>query len=68
MKVIGCFLRLYWFMVLAQVIWMKKSDQNNDIFNSLNKFLKMIAKKQIEALPSKFENIYNLSDEEAKST
>jgi dipeptidyl aminopeptidase/acylaminoacyl peptidase len=43
-------------------------DQNNDVLNSLNKFLKMIAKKQIAALSSKFDNIYNLSDEEAKST
>ncbi|CRK84676.1 alpha/beta hydrolase family protein [Neobacillus massiliamazoniensis] len=43
-------------------------DQNNDVLNSLNKFLKMIAKKQIAALSSKFDDIYNLSDEEAKST
>ena len=43
-------------------------DQNNDVLNSLNKFLKMIAKKQIAKLSSKFNNIYNLSDEEAKST
>ena len=43
-------------------------DQNNDVLNSLNKFLKMIAKKQIATLSSKFDNIYNLSDEEAKST
>ncbi|CRK84672.1 alpha/beta hydrolase family protein [Neobacillus massiliamazoniensis] len=43
-------------------------DQNNDVLNSLNKFLKMIAKKQIAALSSKFDNIYYLSDEEAKST
>lgn len=43
-------------------------DQNNDVLNSLNKFLKIIAKKQIAALSSKFENIYNMSDEEAKST
>ena len=43
-------------------------DQNNDVLNSLNKFLKMIARKQIAALSSKFDNIYNLSDEEAKST
>ena len=42
--------------------------QNNDVLNSLNMFLKMIARKQIEALSSKFNNIYNLSDEEAKST
>ncbi|MGG4264519.1 alpha/beta hydrolase family protein [Peribacillus simplex] len=43
-------------------------NQNNDVLNSLNMFLKMIAKKQIAALSSKFNNIYNLSDEEAKST
>ena len=43
-------------------------DQNNDVLNSLNKFLKMIAKKQIAKLSSKLENIYDLSDEEAKST
>ncbi|MFL0195308.1 alpha/beta hydrolase family protein [Clostridium sp. WILCCON 0269] len=43
-------------------------DQNNDVLYSLNKFLKMIAKKQIAALSSKFSNIYNLSDREAKST
>lgn len=43
-------------------------DQNNNVLNSLNKFLKIIAKKQIKALSSKFDNIYNLSDEEAKST
>ena len=42
--------------------------QNNDVLNSLNMFLKMIARKQIEALSSKFNNIYNLNDEEAKST
>lgn len=41
-------------------------DQNEMILNSLNKFLRWIAKKQIAALSSKFENIYNLSDEEAK--
>lgn len=43
-------------------------DQNNDVLNSLNKFLKVIARKQIAGLASKFNNIYNLSDEEAKST
>lgn len=43
-------------------------DQNNKILNSLNAFLRWIAKKQITALSSKLENIYNLSDEEAKST
>ena len=43
-------------------------DQNIDVLNSLNKFLKIIAKKQIAKMSSKFDNIYNLSDEEAKST
>jgi len=43
-------------------------DQNNDILNSTNKLLKIIAEKQITALSSKFDNIYDLSDEEAKST
>ena len=43
-------------------------SQNHDVLNSLNKFLKMIAKKQIAAISLKFNNIYNLSDEEAKST
>lgn len=43
-------------------------DQSYDVLNSLNKFLKVVAKKQIAALTSKFNNIYNLSDEEAKST
>ncbi|MDR9856071.1 prolyl oligopeptidase family serine peptidase [Paenibacillus sp. VCA1] len=43
-------------------------DQNHLVLNSLNKFLKMIAKKQIAKLSSRFQNIYNLSDEEAKST
>ncbi|MGE6720662.1 alpha/beta hydrolase family protein [Peribacillus frigoritolerans] len=43
-------------------------DQNNTVLNSLNRFVKWIAKKQIAALASKFENIYNLSDEEAKET
>ncbi|WP_042351442.1 alpha/beta hydrolase family protein [Bacillus massiliigorillae] len=42
-------------------------DQNNAVLNSLNKFLKIIARKQIEALSSKFDNIYNISDEEAKT-
>lgn len=41
-------------------------DQNNAALNSLNKFLKIIAKKQISKLSAKFDNIYNLSDEEAK--
>lgn len=43
-------------------------DQNNDVLNSLNKLLKIIAKKQIAKISSKFCNIYNRTDEEAKST
>lgn len=43
-------------------------DQNDDVLNSLNKFLKIIARKQIASLLRKFDGIYNLSDEEAKST
>ncbi|WP_315792774.1 alpha/beta fold hydrolase [Paenibacillus sp. BIC5C1] len=43
-------------------------DQNDDVLNSLNLFLKMIAKKQIAALSTKFNKIYTLSDAEAKST
>lgn len=43
-------------------------DQNTEVLNSVNKFLKVIAKKQIAALSSKLGNIYNLSDEQSKST
>lgn len=43
-------------------------DQNNEVLNSLNPFLKWIAKKQIAAISSKLKNIYELNDEEAKST
>ncbi|MGV3466774.1 MAG: alpha/beta hydrolase family protein [Heyndrickxia sp.] len=43
-------------------------DQNETVLNSLNKLLKIIAKKQIASLSNKFENIYRLSDEEAKAT
>ncbi|AZU60674.1 alpha/beta hydrolase family protein [Neobacillus mesonae] len=43
-------------------------SQNDEVLNSLNPFLKLIAKKQIASLSSKFDNIYNLNDEEAKST
>ncbi len=43
-------------------------DQSNDVLESLNRFLKVIARKQIAKLRSKFSNIYNLTDEEAKST
>ncbi|MFL0247362.1 alpha/beta hydrolase family protein [Candidatus Clostridium stratigraminis] len=43
-------------------------DQSNEVLNSLNKLLKIIARKQIAAMSSKYEGIYNLSDEEAKAT
>lgn len=43
-------------------------DQNNDALNEMNRLLKGIARKQIAAQSSKFANISNLSDEEAKST
>lgn len=43
-------------------------DQNDDVLRSLNRVLKGIAKRQIAKLSAKFNNIYNLADEEAKST
>ncbi|MCM3766039.1 S9 family peptidase [Neobacillus niacini] len=43
-------------------------SQNDVVLDSLNRFVRFIAKKQIAALASKFENIYHLSDEQAKST
>lgn len=43
-------------------------DQNNAVLESVNRFLKMIARKQIAKLSSKFDNVYTLSDEEAKAT
>ncbi len=43
-------------------------SQNDDLLDSLNWFLKMIARKQIASLSAKFENIYSLTDEEAKAT
>jgi uncharacterized protein len=43
-------------------------SQNEVVLDSLNRFVRFIAQKQVAALASKFENIYNLSDEEAKST
>lgn len=43
-------------------------DQQKDALNLLNKFLKMIARRQVAKLSSRLGNIYNLSDEEAKST
>lgn len=43
-------------------------EQNGEVLKSLNRILRIIAKRQIAALSSKFGNIYNLSDEEAKAT
>ena len=43
-------------------------DQNEDVLNSLNWMLRLIAKKQIAKLTSKFHLIYSLTDDEAKST
>ncbi|WEG14832.1 alpha/beta fold hydrolase [Pullulanibacillus sp. KACC 23026] len=43
-------------------------DQNEAVLKSLNTFLKWIGRKQVAALSSKLANIYQLSNEEAKST
>ena len=43
-------------------------SQNNDVLSSMNKVIQWIGKKQIAKLTSKFDNIYNLTDEEAKNT
>lgn len=43
-------------------------EQNYQVLKSLNKFLRMIAKKQVTKLSAQIDNIYTLSDEEAKST
>ncbi|WP_462412915.1 alpha/beta hydrolase family protein [Neobacillus sp. Marseille-QA0830] len=43
-------------------------SQNEDVLNTLNKFVRMIAKKQVAALSSKLDRIYQLSDDEAKAT
>lgn len=43
-------------------------DQNYEVLNSLNKLLKVIARRQIAKLSSKLQNVYSLTDEEAKST
>ncbi|WP_042357123.1 alpha/beta hydrolase family protein [Bacillus rubiinfantis] len=43
-------------------------SQNNQVLNSVNKLLRIIVKKQIASLSAKFENIYSMSDEEAKAT
>lgn len=42
--------------------------QNDLALKSLNRVIRFIAKKQVAALSSKFDKIYNLTDEEAKST
>ncbi|PIC63182.1 alpha/beta hydrolase [Sporosarcina sp. P13] len=43
-------------------------DQNTEVLNSLNKFLKMIAGKQLAKMSSKFDGMYNMTDEEAQQT
>ena len=43
-------------------------SQNNDVLSTMNKVIQWIGKKQIGKLTSKFDNIYNLTDEEAKNT
>ncbi|MDR7812370.1 alpha/beta hydrolase family protein [Lacrimispora sp.] len=43
-------------------------EQNNEVLKSLNRFLQVIVRKQIVKLSSKFDNIYNMSDDEARST
>ena len=43
-------------------------SQNDAVLNSLNKLLRWIAKKQIAAFSKKFDNLYDLTDEQAKST
>ena len=43
-------------------------DQNKDVLNNVNKLLQWIIKRQIKKLSSKFDNMYNLTDEEAKKT
>lgn len=42
-------------------------DQNNDTFGSLNAFMRLMAGRKIAESSAKFHDIYNLSDEEAKS-
>ncbi len=43
-------------------------DQNDELLNSLNWLLRLIAKKQVAKLSSKFQNIDHLTAEEAKTT
>ncbi|CAM5223443.1 AB hydrolase-1 domain-containing protein OS=Ureibacillus acetophenoni OX=614649 GN=SAMN05877842_11395 PE=4 SV=1 [Ureibacillus acetophenoni] len=42
-------------------------SQNETLINSLNKFLRWIAKKQVAAFSKKFENLYTMTDDEAKA-
>ena len=41
-------------------------DQNKEVLNHVNKLLQWIIKRQIKKLSSKFDIMYNLTDEEAK--
>ena len=41
-------------------------EQNDEIYKSFNKFLKFIAKKQIQKLKNNLQGLYSMSDEEAK--
>lgn len=43
-------------------------SQNDAVLKSLNKLLRWLAKKQIAAFSKKFDNLYDLSDEKAKSS
>ena len=43
-------------------------DQNKEVLKHVNKLLQWIIKRQIKKLSSKFDNMYNLTDEEAKKT
>ena len=42
-------------------------DQTKEVLNSVNKLLQWIIKKQIKKLSTKIENMYDLTDEEAKN-
>ena len=43
-------------------------DQQEDFLNQTKGIIRWIAKKQISKIASKFDNIYNLTDEDAKKT
>ncbi len=43
-------------------------DQNKEVLKHVNKLLQWIIKRQIKKLSSKFDTMYNLTDEEAKKT